>query len=172
MGLFFDEAWRSRLLASMGHAPRAWDQVRSGEMASLDDVECNLRHDFSMGLPEDMLAKVDRMSMLTSLEMRTPLLANAVVDFMAVSVPSHLKVTKAKRKILLGMAARHLLPDSFDFERKQGFSVPPETLLALCDGRVPGWTGLLGAQARGLGSQRAFQLAIFDAWVKVHGITL
>ena len=46
-----------------------------------------MRFDFETYLPEDVLTKVDRMSMAHSIESRVPLLDNAVIDF-AASLPA------------------------------------------------------------------------------------
>jgi asparagine synthase (glutamine-hydrolysing) len=85
---------------------------------------CN--HDFYNYLPNDILVKIDRCSMLSSLEMRSPFLDMDVMNFALGLVPGNLKATKNKRKILLNDLGRQILPREFDFERKLGF-IPPTT---------------------------------------------
>jgi asparagine synthase (glutamine-hydrolysing) len=82
-----------------------------------------MRFDFETYLPEDVLTKVDRMSMAHSIESRVPLLDNEVIDF-AASIPSALKIVNGRRKHILKEAARTMLPASILDRRKQGFGVP------------------------------------------------
>ena len=86
-------------------------------------------HDFSNYLKSDLLVKVDRASMANSLEIRSPFLDKKIIEFAFLEVPSHLKVTRQQRKILLKMLANKILPKNFDYERKQGFSIPVNTFL-------------------------------------------
>jgi asparagine synthase (glutamine-hydrolysing) len=74
-------------------------------------------------LPEDVLVKVDRMSMAHSIESRVPLLDNQVIDF-AATLPSHFKLKNGRRKHILKEVAATLLPQDLVDRRKQGFSVP------------------------------------------------
>jgi asparagine synthase (glutamine-hydrolysing) len=82
------------------------------------------RADFAMYLPDDLLVKVDRASMLCSLEVRCPFLDREVIELAFRDVPSELKASVTTRKVLLKRLARRLLPEGFDLERKQGFSIP------------------------------------------------
>lgn len=70
-----------------------------------------------------ILAKVDRMSMAASLEVRPPLLDRRIVDF-ARRLPLEHKVHGRTGKFLLREAGRDLLPASVYEHRKQGFSLP------------------------------------------------
>ena len=74
-------------------------------------------------MPEDVLVKVDRMSMAHSIESRVPLLDNTVIDF-AASLPAHFKVKDGRRKRILKDLAATLLPTEVVERRKQGFGVP------------------------------------------------
>jgi asparagine synthase (glutamine-hydrolysing) len=74
-------------------------------------------------LPEDVLVKVDRMSMAHSIESRVPLLDNDVIAF-AATLPSHFKLKNGRRKHILKELASTLLPQDLVDRRKQGFSVP------------------------------------------------
>ncbi|MBA2301619.1 MAG: asparagine synthase (glutamine-hydrolyzing) [Acidobacteria bacterium] len=82
-----------------------------------------MRFDFETYLPEDILTKVDRMSMAHSIESRVPLLDNEVVDF-AARLPVALKIRNGRRKHILKQAAAGLLPAHILDRRKQGFAVP------------------------------------------------
>ena len=57
------------------------------------------RMDFANYLPEDILVKVDRSSMLNSLEVRSPLLDYRIIEFAFGRVPSRLKASSGQRKI-------------------------------------------------------------------------
>jgi asparagine synthase (glutamine-hydrolysing) len=74
-------------------------------------------------LQDDILAKVDRASMLVALEVRAPFLDNDLVDF-ARRLPHRYKVRHGRRKVLLRSALRGVLPDEILARRKQGFAVP------------------------------------------------
>ena len=82
-----------------------------------------MRFDFETYLPEDVLTKVDRMSMAHSIESRVPLLDNHVIDF-AATLPSDLKIRDGRRKHILKEAVRTLLPPGIIDRKKQGFGVP------------------------------------------------
>ena len=73
--------------------------------------------------------KVDRASMAHSLEIRSPFLDKRVIEFAFLEVPSSEKVTTTHRKILLKKLAAKVLPKTFDYERKQGFSIPINSFL-------------------------------------------
>jgi asparagine synthase (glutamine-hydrolysing) len=82
-----------------------------------------MRFDFETYLPEDVLTKVDRMSMAHSIESRVPLLDNRVIDF-AATLPARFKIKDGRRKHILKETLRTMLPDSILSRRKQGFGIP------------------------------------------------
>jgi asparagine synthase (glutamine-hydrolysing) len=82
-----------------------------------------MRFDTDTYLPEDVLTKVDRMSMAHSIESRVPLLDNEVVAF-ASTLPASLKIRAGRRKHILKEVAATLLPREVLDRRKQGFGVP------------------------------------------------
>jgi asparagine synthase (glutamine-hydrolysing) len=79
--------------------------------------------DFETYLPEDILVKVDRMSMAHSIESRVPLLDNEVVEF-AARIPAAFKIKDGRKKHLLKQTAASILPAKILNRRKQGFGVP------------------------------------------------
>ena len=81
------------------------------------------RFDFDTYLPEDILTKVDRMSMAHSIESRVPLLDHEVVTF-ASSLPPHFKINGGERKLVLKRAAARVLPGDVLTRKKRGFAVP------------------------------------------------
>lgn len=94
-------------------------------LKNLDPVDFNsvLRTEFGMVLKNDMLVKVDRMSMSNSLEIRVPYLDFRLVDYMF-SLPASFKIDKHHQKILLKKTFGHLLPSELITRKKQGFEVP------------------------------------------------
>ena len=82
-----------------------------------------MRFDAETYLPEDILTKVDRMSMAHSIESRVPLLDNDVIAF-AASLPAAMKIKNGRRKHVLKEVAATLLPRDIIDRKKQGFGVP------------------------------------------------
>jgi asparagine synthase (glutamine-hydrolysing) len=79
--------------------------------------------DFTMYLAENLLTKVDRCTMLVSLEARAPFLDHELAEFVA-SLPSNLKVHGTKTKAILRQVAAKRLPKSVLQRRKRGFNIP------------------------------------------------
>ncbi|HYO14548.1 MAG TPA: asparagine synthase (glutamine-hydrolyzing) [Thermoanaerobaculia bacterium] len=79
--------------------------------------------DFKTWLADDGLVKVDRMSMAHALEVRCPMLDHRVVEF-AARVPSRLKMTGARTKVLLRRVAERRLPAEILSRPKRGFAPP------------------------------------------------
>jgi asparagine synthase (glutamine-hydrolysing) len=94
-----------------------------------DDVlNRQLYADLSLYLADDILVKVDRMSMATSLETRAPFLDGDLME-LAFSMPGHLKIRNGERKWILKQAMRGVLPESILSRRKEGFSIPMKNWL-------------------------------------------
>ncbi|MBV9803787.1 MAG: asparagine synthase (glutamine-hydrolyzing) [Solirubrobacterales bacterium] len=74
-------------------------------------------------LQEDILVKVDRASMATSLEVRSPFLDPDLVQF-ALGLPVDLRLHRRTGKYLLRQIMRDRLPDELIDRRKVGFGVP------------------------------------------------
>ena len=187
---FFDRTTRRRLMAGRG----AWGLAAEGVRERLtprtpDLLQRAMRMDFENYLPEDILVKVDRASMLCALEVRAPMLDHRLIEFAYGKVPSRLKATALERKILLKKLAARVLPPEFDRRRKQGFSIPlaewlksgpwraffRDALLGVGDGPFDrGQTGLLlEGQARGnANSERLFALVMFELWRREYRVSL
>lgn len=86
----------------------------------LNDV---LYTDMQMVLSNDMLRKVDSMSMANSLEIRTPFLDHKVVNF-AFNLPRAFKINADMKKKILQDTFRNDLPSEVYNRPKQGFEVP------------------------------------------------
>lgn len=81
--------------------------------------------DSKIYLPDDLLTKVDRMSMAHSLEVRVPLLDHKLAE-LAFSIPHRFKMKSRTTKYILKRAMQDLLPRAILRQRKQGFSIPLE----------------------------------------------
>ena len=99
----FDQKFRKQLInKSYGPWALAGEEIRKSRIPSNTDLLQRItRMDFNNYLPEDILVKVDRASMLNSLELRSPLLDFRVIEFAYGNIPSNLKTTNSERKILL-----------------------------------------------------------------------
>jgi asparagine synthase (glutamine-hydrolysing) len=87
---------------------------------NLNDV---LYTDMHLVLQNDMLVKVDMMSMANSLEVRPPFLDYRLVDYVF-SLPAEYKIDKNTGKKILQDAFRDLLPQEIYHRSKHGFEVP------------------------------------------------
>ena len=87
---------------------------------SMNDV---LLTDMQLVLPNDMLMKVDLMSMANGLEVRTPFLDFEVVKFVF-SLPGDFKINASLRKRIVQDAFRDQLPAALYNRPKKGFEVP------------------------------------------------
>jgi asparagine synthase (glutamine-hydrolysing) len=122
---FFDSTARSMILSQHPNIIRNYeDKLINESIANQDLIQRATRMDFYRYLPDNILVKVDRASMMNSLELRAPFLDHRVVEFAFRNVPSNLKVFGDDRKILLKLLAKRRLPINFDNQRKQGFSIP------------------------------------------------
>jgi asparagine synthase (glutamine-hydrolysing) len=185
----FDAGTRRRLMAGRDWSTTA-DAIRASRTpATRDVVQRATRMDFENYLAEDILVKVDRASMLNSLEVRAPFLDHRLVEFAFAKVPSSLKATSVSLKVLLKKLCARLLPPAFDQQHKWGFSIPLADWL-----RTDPWTGyfhdVLLAGSDSLFSRRAvqdlfdghrkgrnnaerlFALILFELWRREYGATL
>ena len=74
-------------------------------------------------LPDDLLYKVDRMSMAHSLEVRPPLLDHRIVEF-AARLPEHLKMNGSSQKVILKQVMKGKLPANILNRKKSGLDIP------------------------------------------------
>ena len=123
----FSEDAKAELYAD----PRSGETADSFETFAGHFAQCSQRElldrlqyvDIKVYLPDDILVKVDRMSMAHSLEVRVPFLDLDVVEF-AASLPVRARVNGWTKKYLLRQAVRRLLPSQIINGRKRGFNVP------------------------------------------------
>ena len=94
-----------------------------GDLENYQNMNDLLRADTQFLLPNDMLKKVDVMSMATSLEVRVPFLDHGLVDFVF-SLQENFKIDGAMRKRVLQDAFRDILPKELYMRPKKGFEMP------------------------------------------------
>jgi len=88
-----------------------------------DPLNHVLYTDTKVYLPDDLLVKVDRMSMANSLEARVPFLDRKLVE-LAFSIPSKFKLMGRKKKYILKKAMDGIIPPEILYRKKEGFSIP------------------------------------------------
>ncbi|MEX1309754.1 MAG: asparagine synthase (glutamine-hydrolyzing) [Candidatus Sulfomarinibacteraceae bacterium] len=88
-----------------------------------DPLSVLLYTDFTMYLQDDLLTKVDRATMLASLEARTPFLDHDFTEFVA-GIPSKYKLQGITTKAILRRAVKKRLPREVLKRRKRGFNIP------------------------------------------------
>ncbi len=88
-----------------------------------DGINKDLYLDFKTYMVDNILVKVDRMSMATSLEARVPLLDKKIVEF-AFSLPPELKLKGNITKWFFKKSMENILPEKIIYRRKEGFSIP------------------------------------------------
>jgi asparagine synthase (glutamine-hydrolysing) len=189
--MYFDAAARRSLLGP------AWRDAGRAAPEATKTALCNPGHssvqqatrvDFSTYMVDDILAKVDRASMLTSLEVRAPWLDHKIIEFAFGQVPDRLRATKTEGKVLPKRLSRKLLPRELDLNRKQGFSIPidrwlrgdmgrfVDEVLADADPRLfslPQIARLQAGQQRGLANgKRLFALAMFELWRREYRVAV
>ena len=128
MSLFLDEEKQALctpefLAQGRHHDPiagfaRHFDRVRGA-----DPLSRILYVDFKTWLANDILVKVDRMSMACSLEVRSPLLDHKIIEF-AASLPPELKFRGSVSKYLLKRHVAERLLATAVHRPKQGFDLP------------------------------------------------
>ena len=123
-----ERPWLERHLAWFGAlGPEAADveaiAARLQRFPVGDPLNQALWLDFVTYLPDNLLVKVDRGTMLASIEARAPFLDRQVLE-LVLPAPSALKVRGFTTKAILKQAARGLVPANVIRRRKRGLSVP------------------------------------------------
>jgi len=185
----FDVATRHKLMQGQPSYRTVAEGIYSERISHQPDMlQRATRMDFHGYLAEDILVKVDRASMLNSLEVRAPLLDYKLVEFAYGQVPSNLKATVGDKKILLKRLANRVLPPEFEKQRKQGFSIPLAEWLKSGPFRELFWDtltsvdclfdrstvqSLLKGQERGFNNgERLFALVHFELWRRHYCATV
>jgi asparagine synthase (glutamine-hydrolysing) len=186
----FDLSARKQLMAQYAQWSPVAEKIRMQRTPLSDDIlQRATRMDFENFLVDDILVKVDRASMLNSLEVRAPWLDYRIVEFAFGKVPSYLKATTTGQKLLLKRLCGRVLPEEFDQQRKQGFSIPLGSWLeskpwqqyfnqVLMDSGSSTFdprfvAQLLAGQRKGRSnSERLFGLVMFELWRREYRISI
>ena len=186
---YFDRSARRQLLGNaIAERDYAENIFTERVPQAADLVQRATRMDFSNYMPEDILVKVDRASMMNSLEIRAPFLDFRIIEFAFGRVPSALKANSRARKVILKKLCERLLPRAFDKQRKQGFGIPMNAWLKAGPFRDLFWNvlldpnamfnqkmvkSLLVGQDNGYGNgERLFALVQFELWRREYGVQI
>lgn len=136
----FTPAERARLLINTDSR-----QETEADGPTRDVIGRMLEADLQSWLPDNLLARGDRMSMAASLELRPPLLDNRLVE-LAFRLPSSVKMRGRTTKWVLKEVARRYLPADVVDRRKVGFRVPLDEWFRL-GLRDTAWERLTGRES-------------------------
>lgn len=132
---YFDISLRERLL-NVDSLTEIGEDINNPEEWLLNlfengnaPIDRMTRTDFGSVLPDDFLVKVDRASMMNSLEIRCPFLDYRLVEYAFSSIPPNLKIYNNETRKIQRILGKRILPNNLDINRKQGFSIPMDTWL-------------------------------------------
>ncbi|MBS1734689.1 MAG: asparagine synthase (glutamine-hydrolyzing) [Bacteroidetes bacterium] len=127
MDVLLSQVYTSKQLEDLlyKHVPKPESFFDSENMLnrSLGEIDRMLAVDYKTYMPDDILVKVDRAGMSTSLEGREPLLDHRLIEF-AARLPERYKMTNDNKKILLKNIVHDYLPKEMMERPKMGFGVP------------------------------------------------
>jgi asparagine synthase (glutamine-hydrolysing) len=123
LGQVFTVSERAALFAGGPIEAAGFNYVDEFGLAQVDPVEQMMLADINTYLIDDILVKVDRMSMRRSLEVRSPFLDYRVVEF-ACRLPVKYKIAGLTQKYLVRESFRQWLPRGVIGRGKHGFAVP------------------------------------------------
>ena len=101
-----------------------WERCKSKHL-----VDKTLEFYTKMYLQDDILIKVDRASMLNSLETRSPFLDIELVDFVR-RIPHSYKYRNGTTKFILKKSLEKVIPKEIVYRKKKGFGMPVGKWLA------------------------------------------
>ena len=107
---------------------RHFDGYRPAGVDNLEELSRRMTENlFAIGLPSDMLRKVDMMSMRAGIEVRVPLLDEELVA-LGLTLPHRFKTDGREGKLVLRALAREWLPRPVTRHPKHGFSIPLDVM--------------------------------------------
>ncbi len=104
------------------------DRLGEARRMGFGGLQAQLYADVTGYLVDDILVKVDRMSMANSLEARVPYLDHEFVEY-AMSIPAEWKLRRGTTKLVLKRAFEGVLPQLVRDRGKEGFSIPMKNWL-------------------------------------------
>ncbi len=119
---FYSSEFLAKLGVGFGSGENVFREYGTS-VSTGNEVDNLLYLDSKTYLPGDILTKVDRMSMATSLEARVPFLDHKLIEFVT-QMPSELKLKGLETKYILKKAMEGIVPKEILYREKQGFGVP------------------------------------------------
>lgn len=122
---------QTNMLSEFMHKDNHVPNDRQAKYAILDnfaDFEKLMIYDSLGYLPDDILVKLDRASMSTSLESRVPFLDPRISEFVW-KLPQNMKIRGPKTKYILRQVLKKYLPEELSSKPKMGFSIPIDSWL-------------------------------------------
>lgn len=113
---------QARLLRGPNPDTPPWQELQAISERAANPVDRMTLTYLTAYLP-GLLIVEDKISMAHSLESRTPILDNALIDF-SLRVPNHIKLDSGRLKALVKTLARERLPESYYHQPKRGFPTP------------------------------------------------
>jgi asparagine synthase (glutamine-hydrolysing) len=188
-GIFYDDVeqlLQPELLARVGPVERQHHLCGLRGVTGASRLSRLLAANFHSYLHDDLLVKVDRTSMATSLETRAPFLDTRLMEYVA-GLPDHFKLDGRRTKVILREAFADMLPPSVSHGPKKGFGVPLDAwfrqelrdftrdVLLSADARLysyvsrPFVTRLIDEQLSGRANhgQRLWSLLTFERWLRL-----
>ena len=162
-GTFSDDSKANLVSTPLpGALDRILGELRT-KLVGGNDVSSYLWFDQKYFLPDDILMKVDRMSMAHAVEARPPLLDHRIVEFMA-SLPASFKIRGSRLKVLLKELMKDKLPPSVLRRKKIGLDIPSHEWM-----RGPLRSLMLDAIGNGVSEHAGlFQKDAINACVRDH----
>lgn len=111
------------LLQQFNHAAQNVYEQYYNQCDSSEDIHRLTYIDTKAWLADDLLMKVDKMSMANSLEGRAPYLDHVLMEYVA-CIPADMKLKGYVSKRILKLIAEEFLPKDIIYRRKQTFNVP------------------------------------------------
>ena len=101
-----------------------WDEIlpkeKGNKNSSIDELSSIFRE---LYLPNDILTKVDRVSMYNGLEVRSPFLSKNIIN-LSLNLPNKYKFNNGDTKFLLRKLSKKKLPKIIATRKKHGFAIP------------------------------------------------
>jgi len=192
VNMYFDSLYRKKLLSPLSDVYQCSNKPENYKKSFCQKDMSVVRQatitDFHTTLSDAYLVKVDRASMLASLEIRCPWLDYRIIDFAFSQVTDHFRVCGKDRKILPKQLSQKILPHAFDVDRKRGFIMPLDNwfkgswgqdikdILMDMDENVfdkKVIEAIVNSQEHGNSNmQRIFALLMFSLWSNEHDISI
>lgn len=186
---YFDENTNHKILNNkILNIKKKYNYLLRNEFVSNDVILKASMQDFNNFLSGDILAKNDRFSMASSVELRSPFLNSEIIKFAFSNLNSSHKVKKNQKKIILRNLCSKILPKSFTLDKKRGFSIPINDYFNQKSWRTSAQEILLDDSSffksrfisnilkkpffNHNNSERIFGLMMFELWKKKYRVSL